>query len=113
MRRIATTCALALLWLSAIGFAQNTQSDQSNSSSTQNSQATNTTGQNGQNQTMSGKVSNDRKTFTNGQTNKSYKVDNPDALKGHEGEQVGLLVAVDPDTNTSHIVQIEGQPGPQ
>jgi hypothetical protein len=56
---------------------------------------------------MSGKVSSDRKTFnSNGQ---KYTVNNPDALKGSEGQDVTVLVAVDPDTNTIHIVQLVPQ----
>jgi hypothetical protein len=59
---------------------------------------------------MSGAVSKDGKTFTNSQNSRTYKVDNPDTLKGHEGDNVGILVHVDPDTNTIHIVQLVPPP---
>jgi hypothetical protein len=78
--------------------SQNNQDSQSSQSSTSNSS---------QGQQMSGKVSSDRKTFTS--NGKSYTVNNPDALKGDEGQNVTVLVAVDPDTNTIHIVQLVPQ----
>jgi hypothetical protein len=62
----------------------------------------------GQGQKMTGTVSKDGKTFTNDSDSKKYKVSNPDALQGHEGQQVSLILAVDPDTNTVHIIQVGG-----
>ncbi len=61
-----------------------------------------------QGQKMSGTVSKDGKSFTNDADNKKYKVSNPDALQGHEGQQVSLILAIDPDTNTVHIIQVGG-----
>ncbi|MCU1306836.1 MAG: hypothetical protein JWN45_1531 [Acidobacteriaceae bacterium] len=60
---------------------------------------------------MSGKVSSDDKSITTSD-NKTYTVDNPDALKGQEGQQVALIVQLDPDTNTVHIIQVAA-PTPQ
>jgi hypothetical protein len=59
-------------------------------------------------QKMSGTVSKDGKSFTSDSDSKKYKVDNPDALQGHEGQQVALVVSVDPTTNTVHIIQVGG-----
>jgi hypothetical protein len=56
---------------------------------------------------MSGKVSSDGKTFTS--NGKSYTVNNPDALKGSEGQDITVLIGVDPDTNTIHIIQLVPQ----
>ncbi|HTT24679.1 MAG TPA: hypothetical protein VMG82_37530 [Candidatus Sulfotelmatobacter sp.] len=58
-------------------------------------------------QNMSGTVSHNGKNFTNDRNNRSYKVDNPDALKGKADQHVALLVQVDPDDNVIHVVQIE------
>ncbi|MGZ4832091.1 MAG: hypothetical protein ACXVZQ_04140 [Terriglobales bacterium] len=55
---------------------------------------------------MSGKVSDNGKTFTNSQENKSYIVNNPDALQNYDNQQVSVILAVDPDTNTIHIIQV-------
>ena len=59
------------------------------------------------NQNMSGSVSSNGKSFTNDEDNKNYKVDNPAALKGHEGQHVAVIVHVDPDTGFIHIMQVE------
>jgi hypothetical protein len=58
-------------------------------------------------QSMVGKVSSDGKTFTDTSNSKNYKVDNPDSLQSSEGQNVAVLVHVDPDTGTIHIVQLE------
>ena len=80
------------------------QSSQPNDQSSQSNQSNSSTG----NQKMTGTVSKDGKTFTNDSDSKKYKVSNPDALQGHEGQQVSLILAVDPDTNTVHIIQVGG-----
>ena len=67
-------------------------------------------GQNQSSQSMTGKVSKDRKSFTSDKDSKTYAVSNPDALQGQEGQHVSVLVAVDPDTNTIHIVQLQAPP---
>lgn len=58
-------------------------------------------------QEMSGKVSGDDKTFVSDKDSKSYTVDNPDALKGHEGQHVALVFHVDPDTGDIQVTQVE------
>ena len=80
--------------------SQQGQTDQSQSQANSNS---------GQ---MSGNVSSNGKTFTSDKNNKDYKVDNPDALKGHEGQHVAVIVHVDPDTGVIHIMQVEAPPQP-
>jgi anionic cell wall polymer biosynthesis LytR-Cps2A-Psr (LCP) family protein len=58
-------------------------------------------------QSMSGTLSVDRRTFTDDKSNKTYNVSNPDALIGYEGQHVAILVHVDPDTRSIHIVSFE------
>ena len=58
-------------------------------------------------QNVEGKVSKDGKRFVNDKDQKSWKVDNPDMTKGHENQQVALVVVVDPDTNEIHIISLE------
>jgi hypothetical protein len=55
-------------------------------------------------------VSKSGKSFTDTSDNKTYSVSNPDALSGHEGQPVGVIVHVDPDNNVVHIIQVEAQP---
>jgi hypothetical protein len=76
---------------------QDNQSMQSGQSTQTNS---------GPSQKMQGKVSKSGKAVTNDKDNKSYKVSNPSALKDYEGQDVGLIVAVDPDSNTIHIISV-------
>jgi hypothetical protein len=59
---------------------------------------------------MSGTVSHDAKSFKNDADSKKYKVDNPTALQGKEDQHVAVIVAVDPDTNTIHILQLAAPP---
>jgi uncharacterized protein HemX len=82
-----------------------TQASAQQSDSQQNQANQNQTNANG-NQNMSGSVSSNGKNFTNDKNNKDYKVDNPEALKGHEGQHVAVIVHVDPDTGVLHILQI-------
>jgi hypothetical protein len=94
--------------LAVMAWAQNnTQSSGSQEQQQQNAQ----TSQNQGNQNMSGKVSSDAKNFKDDQNNQNYKVDNPNSLQSYEGQHVALIVHVDPDTNTIHIMQVE--PAPQ
>ena len=81
------------------------QASAQQSDSQQNQTNQNQANANG-NQNMSGSVSSNGKNFTNDKDSKDYKVDNPDALKGHEGQHVAVIVHVDPDTGVVHILQI-------
>ena len=95
-----------MLSLSVIAWAQDQSSSQGQSGqSSQASQGSQTSSSGNTN--MSGTVSKNGKQFTNDQNNQTYKVSNPDALQGHEGQHVAVLVHFDPDTNTIHITQIE------
>ncbi|MCU1254433.1 MAG: hypothetical protein JWM83_732 [Candidatus Angelobacter sp.] len=92
--------------------SQTKPSDQSSPSQSQTKPSdqgqSNTGSATGQGQKMTGTVSKDGKSFTSDSDSKKYKVSNPDALQGHEGQQVSLILAVDPDTNTVHIIQVGG-----
>jgi type II secretory pathway pseudopilin PulG len=101
---LAAFLVLSLV-LSTAAFAQD-NSNSGNNQAQQNSQTSQSSG----GQHMSGKVSKNGKTFTDSSSNKSYNVSNPDALAGHEGQPVGLIVHVDPDNNVIHIIQVEAPP---
>ena len=87
-------------------FAQ-TGSQQSQSDQNQANSQTQTSAKTRQNQNLSGNVSANGKKFVSDKDSKSYKVDNPDALKGHESQHVAVIVHVDPDTGDLHIMQVE------
>ena len=115
MTKILITICLALGFCMSTLVAQDTssqsgsQGNQSGSQASQSSQGSqsSSTSNSGQDQKMTGKVSSDRKTFSS--NGKDYTVSNPDALKGSEGQAVTVLVGVDPDNNTIHIVQLVPQ----
>ena len=96
--------------LSIAAFAQSqdqSQPSSQGSQATQGSQSQNDTTKATNGKNMSGTVSHNGKTFKNDADSKQYKVDNPDTLKGKEDQHVAMIVAVDPDSNTIHIIQVE------
>ena len=110
MKILLLALLVLTLSLSTVAFAQNnsgSSSDQGQQAQTSNSQSRQTSAGN---QQMSGTVSKNGKNFTNSADNKTYTVSNPDALSGHEGQPVGLIVHVDPDNNVIHIIQVEAVP---
>jgi len=103
MKKLLSICLAIALALPVLAFAQS-QSQGTDQNNNQSQASTSNS------KTMSGTVSHDRKTFTSDKNSKSYTVDNPDALQGQQDQHVALVVHVDPDTNTIHILQIEAPP---
>jgi hypothetical protein len=56
---------------------------------------------------LSGKVSDDGKTFVSDKDQTSWTVSNPDVLKGHEGHEVTLKAHVDAAKNEIHVVSVK------
>ena len=96
-----------LAWSQNQSSGQNQSGSQASQGSQSQSSQTSTGHSTSGNQDMSGKVSHDRKSFTNDKDNTRYKVDNPDALQGQEDQHVAVIVHFDPDTNTIHVIQLE------
>jgi hypothetical protein len=55
---------------------------------------------------LMGKISDDGKTLTD-KDGKSWTIDNPDAVKGHEGHDVSLRGHVDTASNTIHVTSLK------
>lgn len=53
------------------------------------------------------KADGDKLTFIADSDQKAWDVENPDALKGHEGHHVQVSVHVDADKNTIHVVSVK------
>jgi membrane protein implicated in regulation of membrane protease activity len=53
-----------------------------------------------------GKVGDDGKTFVSDKDGKTWKVSNPDALKGHEGHHVKVRAHVDADKDEIHVTTV-------
>jgi len=56
---------------------------------------------------VTGKVSDDGKTFVSDTDNKSWTITNPDAVKGHEGHHVTLTAHVYADKNEVHVMSLK------
>src|ERR1035441_53369 len=52
---------------------------------------------------VTGKISDDSKTFVSDKDGKTWTITNPDAVKGHEGHHVTLKAKVSPDKNEVEI----------
>ena|SRR5689334_4405490 len=59
---------------------------------------------------MSGRVSNDGKTFISDKGNQTWTVSNPDKLKGHEGHQVQVKGHLDTANNEIHVIFVKVRP---
>jgi hypothetical protein len=53
-----------------------------------------------------GKVGDDGKTVIRDKDNKTWKVSNPDVLKGHEGHHVRVRAHVDADKDEIHVTSV-------
>jgi hypothetical protein len=56
---------------------------------------------------VTGKISEDGKTFVSDKDSKSWTISNPDAVKGHEGHHVTLTAHVYADKNEVHVVSLK------
>lgn len=67
----------------------------------------NSTATSGKTMTITGTVSNDGKMIVSDKDNKNWKVDNPEALKAHEGQHVSVTAKEDPSTDTLHVESVK------
>ena len=56
---------------------------------------------------ITGKISDNGKTFVSDSDGKSYTISNPDAVKGHEGHHVTLKANVSADKNSVDVVSLK------
>jgi pentapeptide MXKDX repeat protein len=56
---------------------------------------------------ITGKISDDGKTFVNDSDKKSWDIVNPEAVKGHEGHHVTLSAHVYADKNQVHVMSLK------
>jgi len=56
---------------------------------------------------VTGKISDDGKTFVSDSDSKSWTISNPDAVKGHEGHHVTLKAQVDTTNNAVQVVSLK------
>lgn len=122
MKKLGVTLFALVLWLSLGTLGQNASQPQSPQSTDKSSTADQQAGvqehaQQGSMQGdtgkkahakshLSGKISDDGKSLTD-KDGKSWTIDNPDAVKGHEGHEVTLRGHIDTAANTIHVTSLQ------
>jgi hypothetical protein len=96
MRKLMTI-VFALSLLTAFSLAAQDTTQQDNMKSGPSTKATHITG----------KISDDGKTFVSDSDGKSYTINNPDAVKGHEGHHVTLKANVSSDQTSVDVVSLK------
>jgi hypothetical protein len=109
MKRFGITLFVGVLWLSLSAFAQYTSGQQSSNTQmdTQTTTKTSTSADTGKLHHLKGKISDDGKTFTSEKDNKTWTIENPDAVKGHEGHDVSLSAHLNPDKDELHVTSVK------
>jgi hypothetical protein len=97
MRKLMTIFfALSVLTMFSLA-AQDTMKQDNPSSSATSGKAS----------SITGKISDDGKTFTSDKDGKSYTISNPDAVKGHEGHHVTLKAQVSSDNSQLEVKSLK------
>src|SRR5919201_5892002 len=113
MKRFGVTLFLFVLWLSLSAIAQDTgqQSSEQGSSAQTTTQSTTTQTKTktstGKLEHLKGKISDDGKTLTTDKDNKTWTIENPDAVKGHEGHDVKVTGHLDTTNNAIHVMSLK------
>lgn len=96
MKKLITICLALSLLLCGVTVAQDTMK-QDNMKADTSTKAVHVTG----------KISDDGKTFVSDKDSKSWTITNPDAVKGHEGHHVTLTAHVYADKNEVHVMSLK------
>ena len=103
MNRLGVMLFTLMLSFSLVAIAQEAGTQQPSESPT-----TSTTKTKGAKlQHLMGKISDDGKSFTTDKENKTYTIENSDAVKGHEGHDVRLSGHVDASNNSIHVTSVK------
>ena len=96
MKKLMTICfALALLTFGVASAQDNMQNDNMKADASKKAVQ------------VTGKVSDDGKTFVSDKDSKSWTISNPNAVKGHEGHHVTLTAHVYADKNEVHVMSLK------
>ena len=105
MKTFGIALFVLVLWLSLSALAQDTGAQQPSGQQGSMSQGQTTKKAHSKSHLM-GKISDDGKSLTE-KEGKSWSIDNPDAVKGHEGHEVTLRGDVDTEANTIHVKSVK------
>jgi opacity protein-like surface antigen len=97
MKKLMIISIVAALLMSAAALAQYGTQQPDNSKSSMSTKAV----------SITGKISDDGKTFVSDKDGKSWTISNPDAVKGHEGHHVTLQAQVNTDKNEVHVASLK------
>jgi pentapeptide MXKDX repeat protein len=96
MKKLMVVCfALALLTFGVASAQDNMQNDNMKSDALKKTVD------------VKGKISDDGTMFVSDKDSKSWKIVNPEAVKGHEGHHVILTAHVYPDKNEVHVMSLK------
>jgi pentapeptide MXKDX repeat protein len=102
MKKLLLMCFAVALVMSVSAFAQDTMKRDEMKTETAKSEKMSPKAVH-----IVGKVGDDGKTFVSDKDNKTWKVSNPEALKGHEGHEVRVLAHVDADKDEIHVTSVK------
>jgi hypothetical protein len=95
MKMLMTICFALALLTAGVASAQDTMHNDSKSDASMKAVH------------VTGKVSDDGKTFVGDTDSKSWTIDNPEAVKGHEGHHVTLTAQCNADKNEIHVMSLK------
>jgi len=106
MKKIGVALFAFALWLSLAAVAQDTGAQQPSGDQGSMSQGQMSGKKVHSKSHLMGKISDDGKTLTD-KSGQSWTIDNPDAVKGHEGHEVTLRGHVDTAANSIHVTSVK------
>src|SRR5512135_3390780 len=106
MKKFGVALFALVLWLSLSAIAQDTGAQQPSGQEGSMSQGQTTAKKSHSKSHLMGKISDDGRTLTD-KEGKSWSIDNPDAVKGHEGHEVTLRGHIDTAANTIHVTSVK------
>jgi hypothetical protein len=96
MKKLMTICFAAALLTFGVALTQDTMQNDAPKADTSKKAVQ-----------VTGKISDDGKTFVSDSDSKSWTISNPDAVKGHEGHHVTLTAHVYADKGEVHVMSLK------
>ena len=106
MKKFGVALFALVLWLSLCAVAQDTGAQQPSDQQGSMSQGQMSGKKTHAKSHLMGKISDDGKTLTD-KDGKSWTIENPDAVKGHEGHEVSLRGHVDTANNSINVTSVK------
>jgi hypothetical protein len=97
MKKLIAVCFAFCLLMSGLALAQDTMKQDNGMSAGTSAKAVK----------VMGKISDDGQSFVSDKDGKSWKIVNPDAVKGHEGHHVVLTAHVYADKGEVHVMSLK------